>query len=867
MQHTKVPVRLTEVEVKSRELPVDLPTGFSEADKERLEDVGFLTAMTLVLMGNYAQTGHFGGPLSYTPANVVTHLAGGKNGGLSYDVRHPKHPFGDKFMLTGGHCIPTCYALWMVLYEAMARQYASTADEKYKVDPDTAILSIDALGFRRSKAACDELLKKAGLEEHELFKQAKLRGIRALMGHSETTDATNDVNGGPSGIGVANSAGKAVFWDAIGAPSSLKVIAFEGEFAFTEGHAQELKTMALAQQVGKRLRLFFSYNNAGIDDALIGGVIPEKYGKQYDMANQFYSYGWNVFELEDGASYEALVAVFKAMEEWPEEDRRPMVVIAKTIKGWWPGALDDKIGRSSQIVGYKSHPYGFALNSEYFVTLAESFETKYGVKFEGIHDGPPKGEKARLIQFKQNIDIALSVLDKNGLGEWIANRLLEIADEFNAERTGPKNKSPFSSHLGIPSALEQRSPFKDERLRVDNLPTEPVKVVIKHPTTGEEINSTISLFVKAGEKKGTRRAISEIGKWVNYVTDNRLLTVAADLSNSINVEACNFTGHYDPVNNPRGTRLKAGIQECVNAATMCGIVSQTVSADPDEHLGLWGISGTYGAFTPLMYLPLRIFSQQNQDSPFALGVVTIIAGHSGPETAADARSHFGVFAPQVWTLFPEGQVINLYFWDYNDVAAGYFAALETAANRKECGIIVVHVARPDMVVADRSQFADTDLKAAAKGCYLIRDYDPSRPPMGTVLVQGASSTTNLLAAMPELEEEGINVRIVAVISEELFRQQSEEYQERVMPLSAKYDCMVVTTMTKRIMPLSNLGPLTKEYSLSSDFDDRWRTGGLEEDVIAEAHLDSASIRDGIRRFALDRKSRLERQRQAFQLLE
>ena len=29
-------------------------------DKSRMEDVGFLTAMTLVLLGNYAQTGHFG---------------------------------------------------------------------------------------------------------------------------------------------------------------------------------------------------------------------------------------------------------------------------------------------------------------------------------------------------------------------------------------------------------------------------------------------------------------------------------------------------------------------------------------------------------------------------------------------------------------------------------------------------------------------------------------------------------------------------------------------------------------------------------------------------------------------------------------
>ena len=45
-------------------------------DLQQLEDVGFMTCMTLVLLGNYAQTGHFGGPLAYTPFNVVTHLAG-----------------------------------------------------------------------------------------------------------------------------------------------------------------------------------------------------------------------------------------------------------------------------------------------------------------------------------------------------------------------------------------------------------------------------------------------------------------------------------------------------------------------------------------------------------------------------------------------------------------------------------------------------------------------------------------------------------------------------------------------------------------------------------------------------------------------
>jgi len=818
-------------------------------EKEKLEDVGFLTAMMLTLLGNYAQTGHYGGPLSYTPANVVLHLLGPRRGGLTYDIRHPKHPLTDKFMMAGGHCIPTCYALWIILYEALARKFEATKDEKYYVKPEVAMRAIDVLGFRRSPGAVSTLLKENGLEGHPLFTLPG-RGIRALMGHAESTDVTNDVNGGPSGIGVANAAGKAVFWDFVGAPSSLKIFALEGEFAFTEGHAQELKTMALAQQVGKRLRLFFSYNNAGIDDKLIGGVIHEKYANEYDIYKQFSSYGWNVFPVENGGDYSELVSTFEKMENWPEDDRRPMVVIAKTVKGWWPAAAEGKIGSHSQIISYKSHPYAMKCNDLYFNALAGTFERKYNVNFVGLKDGCPATERDRLIQFKQNVDIALSVLDQSGLGDWIVDRLLETAGQL-----------PSLTDLSLRIQDCGRDPFIDPRLRVENLPTSRQLLQVVHPQSKENIKFEVNLFRPAGEKMGTRRAISEVGKWINYVTDNRFLTIAADLSNSINLEAANLTGHYDPVTNPQGTRLKAGIQECVNAATMCGLASQTLSENADVHCGLWGVTGTYGAFTPLMYLPLRIFSQQNQDSPFKLGVVTVIAGHSGPETAADARSHFGIFSPQVWTLFPRGQVINLYMWDYNDVAPAYFAAVEVATKRKETGIIVIHVARPDMFVADRRKFADQDIKAAAKGAYIIRDYSPNKPKSGVVLVQGSSSTANLVSVIDRLEEADINVKIVAVISQELFDLQPESYKQAVISESERYDAMFVTTMTKRIHPLSNLGPLTEEYSLSSDFDNCWRTGGLEGDVISEARLDPNSIFNGIKRFSDTRSERIRKMSQ------
>jgi transketolase len=709
------------------------------------------------------------------------------------------------------------------------------------------MLPIDALGFRRGAGALKTLLADAGLTDHPLFAQAKLRGIRALAGHAESTDVTNDVNGGPSGVGITTSAGKAAFWDMMGAPmGSPKVMAFEGEFALTEGHAQELKTQALALKVGKRLRVLLSDNNAGIDDVLLGGVIDSKY-EAYRLIDQWTSYGWNVFALENGNDYNQVVSALQMMENWDPEDRRPMIVIGKTTKGYWPTAVDGKIdGFGAQVVSYKSHPYAMSMNSDYFVALAQTFERHYGVEFAGIRNGAVKDPRERLIQFKTNIDVVMSVLDRNGLGDWLADRLAEIGDSV-------KDELPLRVDVS-------HDPFLDDRLRVANLPVEPQKVTVKNSASGAEKQVDIALFRKPGEVAGTRRAISEIIKWMNYVTDNRFVTAAADLSDSINVEKGSLWGHYDPEKNPLGTRLKAAIQEAGNASTAIGLVSQSASLDPKKFAGVWALSGTYGAFTPLMYLPARVWSQQNQDSRFRMGVLHILAGHSGPETAADARSHFGIFDPQVWKLLPRGQVIHLSFWDYNDVAPGYFAAAEIAARDPKVGIIAIDVARPDFKVADRSRFADSDLKAAAKGFYVIRDFAPG-PRHGYVLAQGSSSTFNTVSVLERLEQAGVNVKVVAAISEDLFDHQPEAYRNSVLPPEARYDLMVVGTGTRRMWPLKDVGPLTDEYSLTSDWDNQWLTGGLEPDVIAEAHLDAESIFRGIERFAGEREIRIAQQRE------
>jgi transketolase len=814
----------------------------------RLEDVGFTTCMTLTLLGNYAQTGHFGGPLAYTPCNVIAHLLGPERGGLRYDYRRPKHPFSDKFLMAAGHSVPTCYALWMILGQALERKHKLSGDDRYFVDPRIAILPIDALGFRRGAGALATLLDEYDLAAHPLFAQAKARGIKALAGHAESVDLTNDVNGGPSGVGVAMAAGKAAFWDIAGAKDSPKIIALEGEFAMTEGHAQELKTQAVALGVGTRLRVILSDNNAGIDDTLLGGVIPSR-NAGYRLAQQWSSYGWNVMSVEDGGDYRRVASVFEEMEKWDGADPRPMIAIARTTKGYWPAAHDGYLlPHLKQIVSYPSHPYSQKMNSEYFVALAGTFEARYGVRFEGIRDGAVTNERERLIQFKTNIDVAMSVLERNGLGDWLAERLVTIGDTV-------------SDDLPVHFAGKP-DPFLDERLKVGSLPAGPQRLTVTNRLSGAAKEISISLFRKPGELAGPRRAVSEVIKWMNYVTDNRFFTLAADLSESINVEHGALWGHYDPQTNPLGTRVKAAIQEAGNACSAIGLISQNASLDAESFAGVWALCGTYGAFTPLMYTPARIWSQQNQDSKFRTGVLHVLVGHSGPETAADGRSHFGIFATQIWKLFPRGQTIQLNFWDYNDVAPGYFAAAEIAAREQKVGIIVIEVARPDFPVAERSIFADNDPRAARKGLYVIRDFAEGQPRHGFVIAQGSSSTVNLVRVLPRLEQAGINVKVISAISEELFDRQTYSYRHAVLPPDALVDAMVVSSGTRRVWPVRGLGPLTDEYSLTSDWDNQWLTGGLEKDVIAEAHLDPESIFKGVVRFASERAARIARQNAA-----
>jgi transketolase len=79
--------------------------------------------------------------------------------------------------------------------------------------------------------------------------------------------------------------------------------------------------------------------------------------------------------------------------------------------------------------------------------------------------------------------------------------------------------------------------------------------------------------------------------------------------------------------------------------------------------------------------------------------------------------------------------------------------------------------------------------------------------------------------------------------------------------SERLDAMIITNGAFKLMREWADGPLVREYSLSSDWDDRWRTGGSVAEVIEEAHLDEAHILAALKRFADERAERLRRLRE------
>ena len=778
-----------------------METLYAEAEKsfEHWEATKDLVDELIDLMLNYRQSGHPGGSRSKVHLLLATMLSGA----MRWDLLRPWRPFQDRFVLSAGHTIPLVYATLAVLNEAMRERHRKTGDPVHAF-PDQgkwALTWEDLLDLRR----------RGGLAGH-----AEMEGKTLLV----------KFNTGPSGHGMPPAAGEALALKRAGL-EEVKVFAAEGEGGLTPGASHETRNSAWGLGLSN-LVFLVDWNDYGIDDNAVSSVVNGT------PASWFEPYGWRVVGTEQGSEWAPVTRAVLDAARGENPGRVPSMAWFKTRKGRGYGKYDNK-----------SHGSPHKMNSPEFWAVRKGFMEKYGIEYEGIDRPAPEEPEARRRQASNNFRRALSLLERDeDLTSYLSDRLVETAAQV------PDRISSFN--IGGKGAQI----FDDER-------------IYDYRSYPE------SIYAAPGEKQPNRAALAKWGAWVNTLARKEydrplFIACSADLAESTNIagfakdfDGIEGWGWYNRESNPGGVLLPQQITEFTNAGICAGIATVNMADDPMKNYnGFWAACSTYGSFSYLKYGPMRLFSQLAQDCDLAMGKVLWIAGHSGPETAEDSRTHFGVFSPGVTQLFPDGHVIDLHPWEHNEVPVVLGAAL-----RLDSPIVALHLTRPAIVIPDRKALGMASHFEAARGAYVIRKFREDLPAMGTVCVQGTSCTSNLVKVLSELDKAKLNVKVVAAISPQLFALQDDSYRDSVLSTADRWDAMAISNRSRRVTHDWIAHPLVAEYSLTSDWDDRWRTGGTVDEVIEEAHLDAPHILEGIERFVRDREKRLKRLREAVEAAE
>ncbi len=756
---------------------------------EKWELIKDVVDQLIDLMLNYRQSGHPGGSRSKVHAMLVTLLSGV----MRWDIREPWKRFGDRFVLVAGHTAPLFYAVFATLNESLRVLAEKSGDSKYLVK-----------GGRDRTLTWEDLLV--------------LRHRGGLPGHVEMAGKALFIkfNTGPSGHGSPPAAGQALALKRAGA-EGVKVFALEGEGGMTAGAIHETKNSAYGLGLDN-LFYVLDWNDFGIDDQPISTVI---HGTPLDW---FEPYGWHVHEAKDGSAWPDVTRAILEMVRGDHPKGRPGITYCKTRKG-----------RGYIVMDNKSHGTPHKLNSEVFWETKRPFAEKYGVDFDGFGRPAPEDPDALMKQAAHNFNLVLDVLRRDeATVTYLASRLVELGESV------PEEIPQFRWDV-------TKNPFADKALYdYENYPA--------------------AMWMKPGEKAPNRAALSAWGSWVNawcakHYGRPLFIAMSADLAASTNIDgfAKGFDdfkgwGVYEREKNPEGALLPQEITEFTNSGICVGLATVNFAREPEKEFnGFCSTCSTYGSFVYLKYGPMRLFSQLTQDTELKCGKVLWVAGHSGPETAEDSRTHFGIFAPGVTQLFPEGQIVDVHPWEYNEVPVVIAAGMKHPAP-----IIALHLTRPPVTIPDRDAIGMASHFEAAKGAYLIRDYKSGQKRMGTIFVQGTMSTYNLLRALPEIEKAGLNVKLVAAISPQLFAAQPEDYRKRIVSESDWIDSTVITNRSLRLMSDWLPHKIAEEYAMSSDWDNRWRTGGSVDEVMEEAHLSPDWILKGIERFVSDRDIRLSR---------
>ena len=244
--------------------------------------------------------------------------------------------------------------------------------------------------------------------------------------------------------------------------------------------------------------------------------------------------------------------------------------------------------------------------------------------------------------------------------------------------------------------------------------------------------------------------------FLNAVADKLTWLVggSADLEPSTKTLLKNST--YFQRDNPEGRNIAWGIRELGMCAASTGI---------QLHGGLRPYAATFFVFTDYARPAIRLAALMNQPVIYTMTHDSIGLGEDGPthqpiEHLASLRA-----MPGLTVIRPA---------DANETIEAWKAAV-----KNESGPTMLVLTRQGLPVLDREKYASARL--LHKGAYVISPEKGSTPDV--ILIGTGSEVHLLLEAQDELRKQNIDARVVSMPSWELFEQQSQSYQEEVLPPS------------------------------------------------------------------------------------
>ena len=239
---------------------------------------------------------------------------------------------------------------------------------------------------------------------------------------------------------------------------------------------------------------------------------------------------------------------------------------------------------------------------------------------------------------------------------------------------------------------------------------------------------------------------------------------SADLSNSDKTDGFLKKTHAFANGDFSGAFLQAGVAELTMACCCIGMAL---------HGGVIAACGTFFVFSDYMKPAIRMAALMRLPVKFIWTHDAFRVGEDGPTHEPVEQEAQLRLMEKLKNHKGKNSMLVLRPADTEEATQAWKLAMENTDS--PTGLIF---SRQNVT----SLPAGNDYKEAAKGAYIVAGSDENPD---VILVASGSEVSTLVAGTELLHKDGVKVRIVSVPSEGLFRSQSKEYQESILPTGAK----------------------------------------------------------------------------------